>query len=131
VTLNASRVTEQKVRSIEVTALEAYVESNLLNKSISVHRRSNAEYLSQSKGVKYRQESIVEVIHVPAFEPLLLELEHFISCIKEQKTPCVSAKDGYNALRWASAIQTAILNYIGSNKQPKLCLSNMPVLAVN
>jgi predicted dehydrogenase len=108
-TMTASRVTEQKVRSIEVTALEAYLEGDLLNKTISVHRRTIGEYLNQNhQGVKYRQESIVERIHVPPFEPLFLELQHFIDCVLKGKPPAVPARDGLKALRLAAVIQNAV-----------------------
>jgi predicted dehydrogenase len=108
VTMTASRVTEQKVRAIDVTAREAYVEADLLNKTIQVHRRTVGEYLNYShQGVKYRQESIVERIHVPIFEPLFLELQHFVSRIQEHRTPLVPARDGLRALRLAMAIREA------------------------
>jgi predicted dehydrogenase len=105
VTVTASRVTEQKVRSLEVTAMEAYLEGDLLNKSILVHRRTIGEYLSNNK---YRQESIVERIHVPIVEPLFVELQHFIECVLEGKAARVSARDGLKALRLANTIQSAI-----------------------
>jgi predicted dehydrogenase len=105
VTVTASRVTEQKVRSIEVTALEAYLESDLLNKNISVHRRTIGEYLNSNK---YRQESIVERIHVPIVEPLFAELQHFITCILMGESPLVPARDGLKALRLSTVIRNAI-----------------------
>lgn len=109
-TMTASRVTEQKVRSIEVTALEAYVDSDLLNKNISVHRRTIGQYMNYNhRGVKYRQESIVERIHVPPLEPLLLELQHFVDCILQDKPTQVPARDGLNALRLAVVVRDAIL----------------------
>ncbi len=105
VTVTASRVTEQKVRSLEITAMEAYLEGDLLNKSILVHRRTIGEYLSNNK---YRQESIVERIHVPIVEPLFAELQHFIECVLEGKSPRVSARDGFKALQLANTIQNTI-----------------------
>ncbi|MBE7554350.1 MAG: Gfo/Idh/MocA family oxidoreductase [Anaerolineales bacterium] len=120
VTVTASRVTEQKVRSIEVTAMEAYVEGDLLNKSVLVHRRTVGEYYSSNK---YRQESVVQRIHVPGFEPLFLELQHFIDCIVEGTTPRIPARHGLNALRLASEIQRVIsarLIDAGPSSQPKL-----------
>jgi len=108
-TLTASRVTEQKVRFVEVTALEAYVEADLLNKSLSVHRRTVGEYLNHDhRGVKYRQESVVERIFVPTQEPLFLELQHFVDCILHGDAPQVSARDGLNALRLVTDIRNAI-----------------------
>lgn len=105
VTVTASRVTEQKVRSLEVTAMEAYLEGDLLNKSILVHRRTVGEYLNNNK---YRQESVVERIHVPIVEPLFAELQHFVECVLEGKPPRVPARDGLMALRLANIIQDNI-----------------------
>jgi predicted dehydrogenase len=114
VTLTASRVTEQKIRSIEVTALDAYVEADLLNKSISVHRRTTAEYLAHNqRGIKYRQESILEGIHVPSQEPLFSELQHFVDCVLDKEPPVVSAADGLRALRLASEIRAAVSPLMG------------------
>ena len=47
-TVMVSRLTEHKVRSIDVTGLEVYVEGDLLNKSISLHRSMVGEYLSNN-----------------------------------------------------------------------------------
>jgi len=109
VTVTASRVTEQKVRSVDVTAREAFLECDLLNKSILVHRHTIGEYLINGQpGTKYRQESIVERIQVPIYEPLFVELQHFVKCILENKTPSVSARDGFAALRLAMDIRRTI-----------------------
>jgi len=106
VTLTASRVTEHKVRSIEVTAREAYIECDLLNKSLLAHRQTIGEYLNHNgRGVKYRQESVVERIQIPMFESLFLELQHFVDCILDGKRSLVSARDGLQALRLATTIQ--------------------------
>jgi predicted dehydrogenase len=107
--LTASRVTEQKVRSIQVTALEAYLECDLLNKQISVHRRTTGEYLDRDRrGVKYRQESTVERIQVPGSEPLALELEHFVSCVWRHEPPAVGVAAGLAAVRLAHAVRSRI-----------------------
>ena len=109
-TVSASRLTEQKVRLIEVTALEAYVLADLLNKSVSVHRSMVGEYLNQSqRGVKYRQESIVEQINVPIAEPLYLELQHFVDCVQNHILPLVTIQHGLRALRLAAQIREAAL----------------------
>lgn len=110
VSLTASRVTEQKVRGINVTSKEAYIEADLLNKNISVHRRTLGDYVNhKNSGVKYRQESLIERIIVPAMEPLFLELQDFVNCVIENKTPQVTAADGYNALRFVLLLRDKIL----------------------
>lgn len=105
VSLTASRLTEQKVRSIDVTAWEAYVEADLLHKSVDIHRRTIGQYLNHNKrGVKYRQESLLERILVPVVEPLFSELQHFIESVAEKRTPLVTPRDGMKALRLATQI---------------------------
>lgn len=105
-TITASRLTEQKVRQIEVTSLEAYIVADLLNKTIQVHRSMVGEYVNQNlRGLKYRQESIIESIHVPAAEPLFLELQHFAECVRKGQQPLVGAAQGAQALRLAMAVR--------------------------
>jgi predicted dehydrogenase len=104
VTLFASRITEQKVRMIEVIAEGAYIEADLLGKSVLVHRRTFPQYLDNHQATKYRQESIIERIYVPMSEPLMLELHHFVDSICEGKPNIVPGRDGLYALQLAQAV---------------------------
>jgi len=103
-TLFASRVTEQKVRAIEVIAEGAYVEADLLNKSVLIHRRTFPKYLDEHNITSYRQESVIERIHVPMFEPLMLELRHFVDCVREDRPSQVPGGDGLRALGLAETV---------------------------
>ena len=107
--LTASRITEQKIRAISVTTKDAFIEADLLHKTIAVHRRTLGDYVNQTNSVKYRQESLIERIVVPAMEPLFLELQDFVTCVSESKTPQVTAEDGYNALRFVLLLRDKIL----------------------
>jgi virulence factor len=108
VTLAASRITEQKVRAIEVTTEGAYVEADLLNKSVMVHRRTFPQYLDNHITTKYRQESVIERIHVPMSEPLMLELRHFVDCVRENSPSQVPGRDGLRALQLAETVMNEI-----------------------
>jgi predicted dehydrogenase len=108
VTLFASRVTEQKVRAVEVIAEGAYIEADLLNKSVLVHRRMFPQYLDNHNITKYRQESIIERIHVPMFEPLMLELRHFVDCARENRPSQVPGSDGLRALQLAETVANEV-----------------------
>ena len=99
-TLIASRITQTKVRSIDITGLDAYVQGDLMGKSVSISRR----VMSQYQGAKYRQETVVENIHIPTAEPLLLQLQHFVDCIRENRQPIVSVEDGLKAMQYATQI---------------------------
>lgn len=108
-TVSASRITEQKIRKIDITAEGAYIEADLLGKSIMIHRRARPELLGAAQ---YRQESFIERIQVPLVEPLLLELRHFIECIQENKPSDVSGEDGLHALQIAKAMADEIRNFM-------------------
>jgi predicted dehydrogenase len=109
ITLTASRVTEEKVRCVEVTAEEAFVEADFLHKNIAIHRCSTGEYSANTRsGVKYHQESIIERILVPNAEPLGLEIKHFLDCVCQKCAPCVSVWDGLAALRLAQDIRDVV-----------------------
>lgn len=119
VSLTASRVTEHKIRAIEVTGLEAYIECDLLNKSLAIHRSTIGEYLNHSqKGVKYRQESIVERIHIPSSEPLFLELQHFVDSVLLGTPVLVSAWDGLRALQLSEAARQEVSRHIVAAHEP-------------
>jgi predicted dehydrogenase len=108
-TLTASRITEQKVRQLELTALGAYVEADLLNKSVSIYRRIVPEYITNhSRPLRYRQESLVERIYIPTAEPLMLELQDFVACVREGKRPKVAGEDGLRALELATQVRERI-----------------------
>jgi len=109
VTLSTSRLTEEKVRRIDVTTPDAFIVADLLEKKIFVNRRTIGEYLNINKqGVKYRHESLVERILVPTVEPLLMELQHFVDCIRSQQTPAVTAEDGWRAVQFADRVRSQI-----------------------
>jgi virulence factor len=103
VTLMASRITEQKVRTLEVIADGTYIEVDLLSKTVMMHRRTFPQYIDEQAS-KYRQESVIECIHVPMVEPLLLELRHFMECVSNGTPTSVPGKDGLYALQLAHLV---------------------------
>lgn len=108
-TLTASRITEQKVRLLDVTTLGAYVTADLLNKSVRVYRRGGSEIVSgEKRPLRYRQENLVEWIHIPTAEPLHLELQDFVRCAREHDRPRVSAAEALRAMTLASTISDLI-----------------------
>ncbi len=122
ITLTASRITEQKIRGIDVTALEAYAECDLLNKSVSIHHRTVGEYVNRPQGTAgggYRQESVVERIQVPTAEPLFLELNHFIDCVHTRAKPLVTPEHGLATLRVAEQVRSAIHRNMGDARSPQ------------
>jgi predicted dehydrogenase len=107
VSLTASRTTQQKVRAIELTGSDCYIETDLLHKSLSIHRRF-VPHFSRQGAHKYRQEGFIEQIYVPATEPLQLELSDFVQSIRQGGKPAVTGQDGFSALSLALEIKQKI-----------------------
>lgn len=104
--LTASRVTEQKIRTLCITTLEAYIELDYLERRILVYRATLPIF--SGNGASYRQENIVEKVYVPTHEPLLLEIESFLHCVRTGEKPVVTGEDGVAALETVERIQSRI-----------------------
>jgi hypothetical protein len=64
--------------------------------------------MTTTEVMTYRQESFIEQIHVPPVEPLALELDHFLSCVRSGERPMVSAEDGLRAVMYATDVREFI-----------------------
>lgn len=85
-----SRVSEKRERRMEITEAERYITVDFGAQDILIQRS-----VRQSGG------NMVEVMEHPVFpkmEPLKLELQHFVSCVREGRQPMVGIKDGKRAL---------------------------------
>ena len=91
-----SRVSERRLRQLEIMEPERFVTVNYETQDVSIHRC-----------VQEKECGLVEVIEHPVFpkrEPLKLELQHFVTCVREGKQPLVGIMDGKRALEVAISI---------------------------
>ena len=109
-TLTASRLTQRKVRKLEITAEECVVEVDYIDQTVEIHRQSMPSYVEEDEGVRYRHESIIERPTVPSAEPLKSELESFLDAVQTGSTPEVSLEDGLRALELARTIEEEALD---------------------
>jgi predicted dehydrogenase len=85
-----SRVTEKRIRTLEITEPERYLLVNYETQDVTVH------HCIQKPG-----RGLVEVVEHPVFpkrEPLKMELQDFVNCIREGREPLVGLRDGKRAL---------------------------------
>lgn len=97
--LAASRVTQQKVRTLSITAKECRVNVDYTDRSIEIHRRSLPEYVEHDGDLHYRYESVVERPTVANTEPLKNQLSAFAAAALDGTEPAVTAADGLRALK--------------------------------
>lgn len=99
----ASRVTQQKVRELTITAESCRVIVDYIDQSIEITRQSLPEYVKQ-EGFRYRHENIVEQVLVERREPLKNELSAFAEAVRTDSEPVVTGEDGLRALSLAREI---------------------------
>ncbi|VVB60052.1 UDP-N-acetylglucosamine 3-dehydrogenase [uncultured archaeon] len=83
-------LTPFKVREINISSTNKYIRGNLLEQKA-------VEYSCYKEDGSY----ITKDLKVPIGEPLKLELQSFIECVKKNSTPPVSGCDGLKALQIA------------------------------
>lgn len=103
--LTASRVTQQKVRRLTVTARECLLEVDYLSQSVLIHRDSYPAYVTDDGANRYRHESVVERPRIDSGEPLRHELEAFVEAVQTGSEPVVTAEDGVRALEIVEQIE--------------------------
>ena len=102
--LTASRVTQEKVRELTITAHECRVKVDYIDQTVDIHRSSTPEFLREDGDVHYRHETLVERVTVDRHEPLKEELRSFAEAAAAGTEPEVTAEDGLRVLDTAAAI---------------------------
>lgn len=102
--LIASRVTQDKIRRLNITQENAYIVLDFATQDIDIHRRASSAYLMTREELKYKQEAFVEKIAVHRDNPLRQEHQHFVNCIRGLQEPLVSGQEELRTLQIASKI---------------------------
>jgi predicted dehydrogenase len=106
-TLTASRVTQEKVRSLSITARDCRVTLDYIDQSIEIHRQSLPEWVQENGDVSFRHRNIVEHPTVKNGEPLQAELGAFVESVVTGSDPLVTGEDGLEAVRIAHMVSEA------------------------
>lgn len=105
--IQASRITEKKMRKIEATCSDMFVDCELLRKEILITRQSE---IVQLEGQPYKISATQEAVEVRPQEALLSELQAFIaSCVQSPDESRPDAQDGLRALEIGDAVRSEVL----------------------
>jgi len=102
--LTASRITQERIRDLSVTARECHVNVDFMDQSVHIYRHSDPSYHTENGDVRYSQQSIIERPSVNSDEPLKRELRSFVDCVRNGKTPRATGADGLHAMLIADEI---------------------------
>jgi predicted dehydrogenase len=124
VTLLASRVADRRLRTIEVRTQDAWIEADLIERSIAVtcleEDRSmpvDAAKPGDSDRNRYRYTT-------PAADQLSLELQHFAECVANGTRPLVDVVAGFRALIYASTFTEIVQRTVEPRRrEPALVLA--------
>ena len=104
-TVSASRVTQEKIRTLAISTEEAYFILDYATQDITIHRQATSQSnIKTSVGINYKQESIIERVFIHRDNPLKLEDEHFANCILGKDKRFVSIEDDVNTIELTEAI---------------------------
>ncbi len=106
-TLTASRLTQQKTRTLDITARDRLIRVDYLNQSVQIFRQSRPDYLRDNGNIRFRHEVVMEQPMIEAGEPLKHELTSFIEAAMNGGPVVVTAEDGLRALAVAQRIEAA------------------------
>lgn len=108
--ITASRVCNNKVRTMALTQKDAYIFLDFATQDITIYRQPHSDYLVNQEEIRYRQESLVERVFIHKDNALKLELEHFVECIGEGEnaTPIRHPEADIRALAIAKQIMDQI-----------------------
>ena len=105
--IQASRITDQKMRRIQVTCRDMFIDCELLRKEITISRQSEVQ---QRPGEPYKITAVTEAIEVLPREALLVELQAFVGSAKGEESSCrPMADEGVAAMVVCDEVQRAIL----------------------
>ena len=108
--LTASKMSHKKIRNLSAHCQNGLVETDFLNHSLQIHRKSNESYTAEHGELVYRNDGYVEEVSTTSIEPLYAELEHFLKCVQGKESPEVDGEQASRALKIADFIECAVEN---------------------
>ena len=114
----ASRITQSRVRTLNVTTSNNYYDMDFINQSIAVHSQGRMHGVNQNdlpENMRYGLKGSIENLFIMQSQPLNSELNHFANCILGKETPRITGEQALDALKVIWAVQSC-LNFNKANE---------------
>ena len=101
-TLTASRITQSRVRTLNITTNDNYIDMDFINQSIAVHSQGRMHNVNQNdlpENMRYGLKGSIENLFIMQAQPLNSELSHFANCINGKEPPRITGEQALEALR--------------------------------
>lgn len=97
VVIEVNWVTPVKIRTLDITGTEGFAKLDYINQAVTLYKNKSFNKSDFIRPIK-------NSLKIKKSEPLKRELEYFINCVRNGKTPDVDGMAGFNALRTALKI---------------------------
>ncbi|MBR9973722.1 Gfo/Idh/MocA family protein [Magnetospirillum sulfuroxidans] len=104
----ASRITQNKIRQLHITADIGFIEADYLRQEMMIYRQSRASDLPTGSAGGYVMDLAMDRVYVRHSEPLVREISHFVEVVKKGGQPKTDGASALRSLRLAWAIQDAL-----------------------
>lgn len=107
----ASRITQSRVRTLNVTTSNNYYDMDFINQSIAVHSQGRMHGVNQNdlpENMRYGLKGSIENLFIMQSQPLNSELNHFANCILGKETPRITGEQALNALKVIWEVQSCL-----------------------
>jgi len=99
--LTASRVSVERVRRIRIFQRDTFISLDYSQQEIAIYHRVPGQ---PDAAPEANPRIVKEDLFIDKAEPLRVELESFIECVRSRKRPLVSGEEGRDALKVAAQI---------------------------
>ena len=96
--INASRVSQNKERTLEIHTEDSIIYADLLSKTLTITKNTDIMIESEHSGT-YKQDAVVQKVFVPIVEPLRAELKSFYEAVKNGQDILVDGDTAIRAIR--------------------------------
>ena len=101
-------MSHRKIRTLSAHCKKSLVETDFLNHTLHIHRKTHEWYSADHGELLYRTDGFVEEVSTTSIEPLYAELEHFLQCVRGLEVPAVDGPQASRALFLADLIEKAV-----------------------
>lgn len=105
INLTSSRITQNKIRTMDVNSSLGYFHLDFIKQELILNKTGFTENAFNSKDSIHKLEITSDKFFIRNEEPLRMELEHFISCIKDKNTPITNGLNASYAVMIAEKIK--------------------------
>jgi predicted dehydrogenase len=108
INLTASRVTQNKVRTLTVTSDVGWFYLDFVRQELMLYQSASAETTNRSFNPRVALDIDMKRIFIRNQEPLVLELKHFVDCVINNASVQVTGEIGRDAVKIADRIKQSL-----------------------